>query len=149
MSAKKKKTNGVQQSTYYSISYFSRLYMDVVLPKNFTCSNCTIRLLQHVPQWCSDSIFLSCADVIIISANSAFPCGNISLKRRQRNKSKLSYNKSSFGRRTRLVSNKLSDLFCYEGKCLNGGKCEEKSGNCSCLNLFGGDRCQNYGEYFM
>jgi len=35
---------------------------------------------------------------------------------------------------------------CYQGKCLNGGSCDDKTGTCSCIKLFSGERCEEFGE---
>ena len=35
---------------------------------------------------------------------------------------------------------------CYEGKCLNGGDCNNATGLCNCRRLFSGERCEEYGK---
>ena len=38
---------------------------------------------------------------------------------------------------------------CYDGKCLNGGKCVHSTGLCTCKKLFSGDRCEVFGKHFV
>lgn len=38
---------------------------EVSLPQNFTCDNCTMRLLRQADEWSSNYRFWSCSDIDI------------------------------------------------------------------------------------
>ena len=48
------------------IMFSRRQYADLVLPINFTCNSCSIRLLRQALEWGPFYLFWSCADVTII-----------------------------------------------------------------------------------
>lgn len=52
--------------------YFSAQGFEVNFPRNFTCDNCTLRLLRQADEWSSNYRFWSCADIDIKPRNYSF-----------------------------------------------------------------------------
>jgi hypothetical protein len=46
---------------------FSAQWHTVTIPKDFTCEDCTIRLLRQASEWSNSYRFWSCADVKIVN----------------------------------------------------------------------------------
>ena len=129
---------------------FRRQQFDVILPIYTFCNNCVIRLLHHPSKWGSD-IFWSCADIIIIPHPNPSSCESTENGKTKR-EARRTIETAQDAPNSELSTDPSTPrsfpcpfTSCYEGKCLNGGKCNITTGNCSCKRLFGGDRCQQQG----
>ena len=196
-----------------------------MLPVNFTCTDCTIRLLRQASEWGGAYRFWSCADVIILphpdatTATCAVPASPAPSQvvpngepepvsegepepisegepepisegepepvsehpptaepELPAGEPEPTYNHMAVGEPEPVAENQptgepepssnsseststpptvcipesaLTQEECFPGKCLNGGTCDETTGTCSCLKLFSGDRCEEYGKFFV
>lgn len=57
-----RKTENIKKRIFF-FSYFRAQSFPISLPQNFTCKDCTIRLLREAEEWGSAYRFWSCADI--------------------------------------------------------------------------------------
>ena len=172
----------------FIINHFRRQHADLVLPINFTCTDCVVRLLRQASEWSGAYRFWSCADVTIIphpnatlaacavtpavtpvenatsiesNANSepepiaaaepeSYPENIPNEEPEPEPTSEIESTSINGGASTSVCFPEIPLRMneCYKGKCLNGGSCDVETGTCSCLKLFSGERCEEYGELY-
>ena len=152
-----------------TINICRRQFAVVKLPDS-ECTDCAIRLIRQGAEYASSYAFWSCADVSVVSC-----LGTSSLITKTRDawlnafletlapknggKSEEKYNSlleymkennislNSKPQKEEVPACEPNKPGCYDGLCLNGGTCDDATGQCSCHRLFSGDRCQYKGDH--
>ncbi|KAJ8678859.1 hypothetical protein QAD02_014646, partial [Eretmocerus hayati] len=112
----------------------------VELPTNFTCTDCTIRLLRQAKEWGKDYTFYSCADVDIVEKkNYKEDCsGNGNFVQRRR----CACNRLYHGARCQYKEECLDDADCgTQGVCIDNGGTTSPKKQCYCNIGWFGDKC--------
>ncbi|XP_044004188.1 uncharacterized protein LOC122849534 isoform X2 [Aphidius gifuensis] len=127
-----------QQSEFVSDDATAQYY-PVELPQNFTCIDCTVRLLREAAEWGSSYRFWSCSDVDIVEKKLyRETCSGHGRYLLGRCKCDALYH----GSRCEYHEECMSNSDCGDqGKCIDNGGTTSPTKHCYCNNGWFGRRC--------
>jgi len=114
----------------------------VKLPKNFTCNDCTVRLLRQASEWANNYRFWSCADVDIVPQNQYKETCN---GHGRAVVGRCVCNKGFWGSRCQYEDECETEAECggsNNGKCIDLGGTALPKKQCFCNPGFHGEKCR-------